>query len=97
MNMCNYNHLIAENMPEYGFFLTRIFPYIDRILITESSVLYLYRKIEIRENTYSGKFHSVLILDFICEFIRGDVINGHTDKRGKISFCWHNFKMFFLN
>ena len=41
-------------MTEYGFSLTLIFPFKDRI---EDSVL--IRKIQVTENSYSGKFYVV--------------------------------------
>ena len=42
-------------MPEYGYFLTRIFPCENRIYETA------YGKIRVEENPYSGKFYLVII------------------------------------
>ena len=41
-------------MPENGFSLTRIFPYMDRIL----SILSLYGNIWVRKNPHFGKFYA---------------------------------------
>ena len=41
-------------MPGYGFSLSRIFPDKDRI-----DILFLYGKIQIRKNAYSGIFNAV--------------------------------------
>ena len=48
-------------MPEYGFFMTRIFPY--------------NRNIMVRENPYSGKFYVVKVSNQSFHFISSNKIS----------------------
>ena len=52
-------------MPEYGFFLTRMFPHKDRISDRIFDFV-LIRENAVRENPYSGIFYAVFYYDYFC-------------------------------